>query len=163
PVLENIYGAQLEPTIDRTYQILNRRRELPPPPRELQNQELKIEYISILAQAQKAVATGSIERGFAFLGQVSAVKPEVLDKVDADEAVDLYFDYLGVPPSVVVPDDEVAQLRDARAQKQQMAENAEMAAKMAPAAKSGADAAAVLASAGENPNGAALLQQLGLG
>lgn len=163
PVLENIYGAQLEPTIDRTYQILNRRRELPPPPRELQNQELKIEYISILAQAQKAVATGSIERGFAFLGQVSAVKPEVLDKVDADEAVDLYFDYLGVPPSVVVPDDEVAQLRGARAQKQQMAENAEMAAKMAPAAKSGADAAAVLASAGENPNGAALLQQLGLG
>ncbi|MFS8147988.1 hypothetical protein [Rhizobium sp. BR 249] len=53
--------------------------------------------------------------------------------------------------------------RGARAQKQQMAENAEMAAKMAPAAKSGADAAAVLASAGENPNGAALLQQLGLG
>ncbi|QND53467.1 phage tail protein [Phyllobacterium sp. 628] len=163
PVLENIYNGQLEPVIDRTYAILNRRGELPAPPPDLQNKELKIEYISMLAQAQKAVATGSIERGFAFLGQISAVKPDVLDKVDADEAVDVYFDYLGVPPSIVVPDDEVTKMRDARAQKQQMAENAQMAATVAPAIKDSADAASVLATAGSNPSGGQLLQQLGIG
>lgn len=163
PVLENIYNGQLEPVIDRTYAILNRRRELPPPPPDLQNQDLKIEYISMLAQAQKAVATGSIERGFAFAGQLSAVKPEVLDKIDGDEAIDLYFDYLGVPPSAVVPDDEVEKIRAARVQKQRAAESAEMAATVAPAAKAGADAAAVLAGAQDNAGGGALLQQLGLG
>lgn len=163
PVLENIYGGQLEPVIDRTFGIMMRRNELPPPPRELHGQELQIEYISILAQAQKAVATGAIERGFAFAGQLAAVKPDVLDKVDADEALDTYFDYLGVPPSIVVPDEEVAKVRQARAKKQQAAENAEMMATVAPAAKQGADAAAVLAGAQNNPGGGELLQRLGIG
>lgn len=162
PVLENIYGGQLEPVIDRAYSILNRRGELPPPPKEIQTQELKIEYISILAQAQKAVATGAIERGAAFLGQLSAVKPDVIDKLDADEAVDVYFDYIGVPPSIVVPDDKVAEVRAQRAQEAQQAKQAEMAATLAPAAKQGADAAAVLAGAQNNPGSGALLQTLGI-
>ncbi|MDK2769908.1 MAG: hypothetical protein KYX69_19595 [Sphingomonas sp.] len=162
PVLENVYAGQLEPTIDRAFAILNRRGELPPPPPDLKGQELKIEYTSILAQAQKAVATGAIERGYAFAGQLAAVKPDVLDKLDADEAIDLYFDYLGVPPSAVVPDDKVAAIRDARAQKQAAAENAEMLATTAPAAKAGAEAAAVLAGAQNNPGAGALLQQIGI-
>lgn len=162
PVLENIYNGQLEPVIDRTFAIMNRREMLPPPPEELQGQELKIEYISILAQAQKAVATGAIERGFAFAAQVSAVKPEVLDKIDGDEAIDLYFDYLGVPPSVVVPDEKVQEGRDARAKEMAAAKNAEMMATVAPAAKAGADAAAVLAGAAQNPSAGSLLQQIGL-
>lgn len=163
PVLENIYNGQLEPVIERTYAILNRRRELPPPPRELHKQELKIEYISMLAQAQKAVSTGSIERMWAFAGQVAAVKPDVLDKLDADQSMDEYSDMLGAPASIIVPDEDVKKTRDARAQKQQMAESAAMAAQVAPAVKQGADAAAVLAGANQNPNGGALLQQLGIG
>ncbi|KYK44539.1 phage tail protein [Bradyrhizobium liaoningense] len=162
PVLENIYNGQLEPVIDRTFNILNRRGELPPPPREIQNQDLKVEYISILAQAQKAVATGAIERLSGFVGQLAAVKPDVLDKLDADEATDLYADALGAPPSMVLSDDKVKALRDARAQKQQQAERAEMMATVAPAVKQGADAASVLASAGQNPGGQALLQQIGI-
>lgn len=162
PVLENIYGGQLGPVIDRTYNIMVRRNMLPPPPEELQGQELKVEYISILAQAQKAVSTGAIERGFAFVGQVAAVRPDVLDKLNADEAVDEYFDAIGVPPSLIVPDDEVAKSREARAQKQQMAEGAAMAAEIAPAAKAGADAAAVLAEAQNNPAAGNLLSRLGL-
>ncbi|RJT42000.1 phage tail protein [Mesorhizobium waimense] len=163
PVLENVYGGQLEPVIDRTFAIMGRRGMLPPPPPDLHGEELNIEYISILAQAQKAVATGSIERGFAFAGQLASVKPEVLDKLDGDEALDVYFDYLGVPPSIVIPDDKVAKVRQARAQKQQAAENAEMMATVAPAAKQGADAAAVLAGAQDNPGGSALLSKLGIG
>lgn len=163
PVLENIYNGQLEPVIDRTYNILNRRGELPPAPRELSDQHLKIEYISILAQAQKAVATGAIERFTGFVGQISAAKPDVLDKFDADEAIDQYGDALGVPPSIIVSDDKVKALREGRAKEQQQAKNAEMMATVAPAMKDSADAASVLASAGQNPSGQALLQQIGIG
>jgi len=167
PVLENIYAGQLEPVIDRTYQLLNERGELPPPPMELQGdedepRELEIEYTSILAQAQKAVATGGIERGWAFAGQIAAVKPEVLDKLDEDETVDQYFEMLGVS-SITRSDDEVARIREQRQQAQQAAQNAEMAATMAPAAKAGADAAAVLASAQDNPGGGDLLARIGIG
>lgn len=163
PVLENIYNGQLEPVIDRTFAILQRRGEIPPPPSEIQGKDLKIEYISMLAQAQKAVATGALERGVGFIGQLSAVKPDILDKLDADEAIDHYWDMLGAPPSALVPDDEVQKMRAARQQKQQMAENAQMAAVMAPAAKQGADAAAVLAGAQNNPGAADLLNRLGIG
>jgi hypothetical protein len=117
---------------------------------------------AVQAQAQKAVATGAIERGAAFLGQLSAVKPDVIDKLDADESVDVYFDYIGMPPSIVVPDDKVAEIRQARAQEQQAAKQAEMAATMAPAMKQGAEAASVLASAQENAGGGSLLQTLGI-
>ena len=164
PVLENIYNGQLEPVIDRTFNILNRiGNQLPPPPREIQNQDLKIEYISILAQAQKAVATGAMERFSGFVGQMAAVKPDVLDKWDADETADQYADALGVPPSIVVSDDKVKAIREGRAAKQKQAEQAEMMATVAPAMESGANAASVLASAGQNPGGASLLQQIGIG
>lgn len=170
PVLENIYNGQLGPVIDRTSNILNRLGELPPPPRELQELQrrngsdpIKTEYVSILAQAQKAVATGAIERFSGFVGQLAAAKPDVLDKFDADEAVDQYGDALGVPPSIVVSDDKVKAIREGRAQKQKQAEQAEMMATVAPAMESGANAASVLASAGQNPGGASLLQQIGIG
>lgn len=163
PVLENIYNAQLAPVIDRTYAILERRGELPPPPPELQDQELQVEYISMLAQAQKAVATGSIERVASFIGNLAAVKPDILDKFDADEAVDQYTDMLGAPPSIIVPDDKVKEIRAGRAQQQQMAQNAEMAKTVAPAVSAGADAARVLTEADAGPSGAGLLQQIGLG
>jgi hypothetical protein len=163
PVLENVYNGQLEPVIDRTFAILNRRNELPPPPPDLQGQELKIEYVSMLAQAQKAVATGGIERGMAFAGNLAAVKPDVLDKIDADEAIDVYFDMLGVQPSIVVPDEKVAELRQQRAEQMQQAQQMEAMATMAPAAKAGAEAAAVMADAADAPGAGGLLQRLGIG
>jgi hypothetical protein len=162
PVLENVYNGQLAPVIDRTFNILERRKELPPAPPELQGRDLQIEYISILAQAQKAVATGSIERTAAFIGNLAAVKPDILDKLDADEAVDQYADMVGSPPSIIVPDDKVKAIRESRAQAQQAAQQAEMAATMAPAAKAGAEAAALMAQASDAPGGQALLSRLGI-
>lgn len=162
PVLENVYNGQLAPVIDRTYAILERRNELPPPPAELQGQELQVEYISTLAQAQKAVSTGAIERVTSFIGNLAAVRPDALDKLDVDETIDQYADALGAPPAMIVPDDEVQAAREARSQRQQMAENAEMANKVAPAVTAGADAARLLSEADAGPAGGALLQQIGL-
>jgi len=162
PVLENVYNGQLAPVIDRTFNILNRRDELPPAPPELEGMDLQIEYISILAQAQKAVATGSIERTAAFIGNLAAVKPEILDKFDADEAVDQYADMVGSPPSIIVSDEKVKAIREGREQQRQAMQNAEMAAQMAPAAKQGAEAASLLADVRNAPSGGSLLSQIGL-
>ena len=54
--------------------------------------------ISILAQAQRAVQTASIEQGLAFVGEAAQLIPEILDRVDADGVADAYFERIGFPP-----------------------------------------------------------------
>lgn len=162
PVLENIYGGQLAPVIDQTFNIMAGRGMFGPPPAEIEEQELKIEYISMLAQAQKAVGTGAIERVFSFAGSVAGAKPEVLDKLDADQAIDVYADLVGADPSVIVPDDKVKQTRENRAQQMQQQAMAEQAPAMAQAARQGAEAARVLSEVPNGGTGQALLQQIGI-
>lgn len=116
PVLERQNEDLLDPLIDRTFAIMLRRGELPPPPAELAGQELKVEYISIMAQAQKLVATAGLERFVGFVGNLAAAKPDIADKLDFDQVVDEYSDMLGVPPKIVRPDEEVQKIREARAQ-----------------------------------------------
>jgi hypothetical protein len=126
PVLENVHGELLDPMIGRIFNIALRRHLLPPIPRELADQDIEVEYTSILAQAQKAVATAGIERLFSFVGGLAAVKPDVVDKVNADKSIEEYADMLGVPAESVVPADEVEKLRAARAQQQAAANAAQM-------------------------------------
>lgn len=161
PVLENVQGAQLQPAIARTYAEMDRRGELPELPQELDSGQLKIEYISILAQAQKAVATGAIERTFAFVGNLAAVNPNVLDKLDMDEGIDQYADMVGAPAGVVMSDDKVADIRKVRAEQQAQAQQAEQMAQAMPAVQQGAQAAELLSRTdASNPN--SMLAKLGI-
>ena len=52
-------------------------------------------------------------------------KPDVLDKLDFDKAIDIIADRLGVPPEVIVSSQDVAKVRDARAQAQAQAQKSE--------------------------------------
>lgn len=132
PVLERLNDELLDPAIDRTFSIMLRRGLIPPPPRELQDSELKVEYVSVLAQAQRAVATSGIERMTAFVGTIAPVHPEVMDTVDFDQAVAEYGEAVGVSPRIVRSKESLAQLRAERAQQQQMMQ---MAAAAQPAAQ----------------------------
>lgn len=147
PVLENVYFEMLEPAIDLTYDAMAESGILPEPPREIAEQELRIEYISTLAQAQKAVATGSIERLAGFVGNLAAGKPEVLDKLDADQAIDEYAEMIGAPATIVLSDDRVAEIRKERVAAMQQQMGVQQAQPVAQAAKAGADAVKTLAEA----------------
>lgn len=162
PVLENVHNSQLAPTIERTFDIMSKRGMLPEPPRELEGQTIKIEYTSILAQAQKAVSTGSIERLFSFAGNIAAVNPSALDKIDMDQSLDVYADLIGAPPSLIVPDDKVQETRQQRAQQQQQQQQLENAAALAPAANQGAQAAQILSQTDSRSGEQSILQRLGI-
>lgn len=134
PVLERLHNEQLDPMIDIAFEEVLRAGIAPPPPPELQNADLQVEYVSMLAQAQRAVGINSIERFVTGVGQIAMVKPEALDKIDADSYVDIVSDLYGVDPSLVVPGDKVMLIRKARAeqaQKAQDAADAEQKARMA--------------------------------
>tara|TARA_R100001530_G_scaffold37085_2_gene28805 strand:- start:912 stop:2402 length:1491 start_codon:yes stop_codon:yes gene_type:complete len=128
PVLEGMHDELLDPLIDNTFARLMRLSEpgwsdesqpqmLPPPPDEIFGAELKVDYISILAQAQKLVSTGAMERWVGFTGQLAGLRPEVLDKLNADEIVEIMADDLGVPNQVVIGEEQVQEQRQARAEK----------------------------------------------
>lgn len=118
PVLEQLNQDDLDPTIDILFDIMNRQGLLPEAPEELQGERLKIEYISVMAQAQKSTDLGSIERFTNFVVSLAAVDSTVLHKVDFDQAVDEYGDAIGISPKVIRSDDEVADLREGIAEAQ---------------------------------------------
>jgi hypothetical protein len=119
PVLERLHDELLDPLIKRVYRLMERAGLVPAMPAALEGRNVEVEYVSSLAQAQRAVATGGIERFVSFAGRAATMKPDVLDKLDVDQAVDAYGDLLGVPARLIVPTDKAMASRAARAQVQQ--------------------------------------------
>lgn len=122
PVLENVSSEQLDRAIERTYAIMERKGLIPEPPEVLQGIPLKIEYVSMLAQAQKAVGIGAINQMIGQVSMAAQMNPESLDKFDFDEAIDQSADMLGINPNLVKSKDEVMQIRHNRMMQQQMAQ-----------------------------------------
>lgn len=116
PVLERLHNELLSPLIDNTFDFASKANILPEPPRELQGMEIKVEFISVLAQAQRAVAAQGVDRLLGTVGQLAALKPDIVDKVDLDQVVDDYAEMYGVNPKIIVPDDKVVVIRDQRQQ-----------------------------------------------
>ena len=135
PVLERNQNELLDPLIDNAFMIALEEGHFPPPPQEMQGQEISIEYVSMLAQAQKAVGIGSLDRIVGTVGQMAAVRPEVLDKLNADQIIDEYSNMLGIAPHLIVANEEVAVIRQDRAAAQAAAEQAAAMPELANTAK----------------------------
>lgn len=135
PVLESLNTELLDAYIEMTFLAMVDAGILPPPPPELQGMDIKIEYVSLLAQAQKMVGTQALEQMAQFMGMLAQLKPESLDKFDADQAADEYADSIGVPSSVIVADEMVALAREKRQKAQEMAAMAQAMSGMATTAK----------------------------
>ena len=139
PVLERLHTELLDPLIDRTFSILQQNGVLPIPPPELQNRELNVEYVSVLAQAQRLVATGAVDRLVGFTSQIAQVWPEARHKVNASRAIDEYAESLGVDPSLIRSDDEVEAMAQAEAQQAAQAQAMAVAQQGAEMAKTASE------------------------
>ncbi|BCB27049.1 phage head-tail connector protein [Sulfurimicrobium lacus] len=126
PVLERLHNEILDPLIEMAFSRMVEANIVPPAPEELQGRDLNVEFVSMLAQAQRAIATNSVDRFVGNLGAVANIKPEVLDKFDADRWADAYADMLGIDPELIVPGDKVALIRQQRAQAAQAQQQAAM-------------------------------------
>ena len=130
PVLERLQQELLSPIIDNTFDAMIEARIVPPPPEELQGQDINVRFVGMLAQAQQAVGTQAVDRLLGTVGSIavmqanSGMPPTALDKLDTDQVVDAYADMLGVDPNLIVADDKVALVRDERVKAQQAAQNA---------------------------------------
>lgn len=151
----NIMREKLSPVIERVYSILARNNKLPPLPPELNGQEYIIEYISPLARAQKSLEMQNLQQAISIIASFGQVNPDVLDKIDFDEAVDYVAEITNITPKIIRDDAEVQAIREGRAQQNAMAQQmafmqqgTEMVAKGAEADKTIAESQQVALPAG---------------
>ena len=126
PFLERSQFELINPMIERVFYMMHRAGLVPPAPPEIRNRAFDIETISTLSDAQKSTATTGIERLVAFVGNLAAAKPEVLDNVDMDETVREYADLIGVTQKLIVEQQKRDALRKQRMQQAQMQQAAQM-------------------------------------
>ena len=139
PVLERLHNELLDPLIDRTFNMLQREGVFPLPPPELQNRDLNVEYVSVLAQAQRLVNTGAIDRVTQFTGEVSGIWPNARHKININQAVDDYAEALGVDPALIVSNEEAEAAAAAEAQALQNAQRMAQSEQMANIAKTASE------------------------
>jgi hypothetical protein len=156
PVVDRVNIEKLEADVDRAYTILKNLGMLPPIPPDLQGQPLQIEFVSILALAQKASDNTQIERIARFIGFLAGIFPEAKIKFDAEEAIDTYATGLGTPPKIIRSDEIVAKLK----QEMQAQANADMMAQRAPAMRDGAEAAKLMSETEVDREGTTALQRV---
>ena len=87
PVLERLHNELLDPLIKRTFAIAKRAGLLPPPPQSFEDIEIKVEYVSVMAQTQRLVDTQKIEKFLDFVQRVQAIQPEIVAQVDLSNTV----------------------------------------------------------------------------
>lgn len=161
PVIENIITESLKPKLKRIFGIMTRKNMLPPMPESMKKVPLDVEFISMLALAQKATATGGLERLAALIGNMVAVFPEAKDKLNVDAYIDKMNELLDNPQNILYSEDEVAAIRQKQQQQQAAAQQMEAMQHGAQTASIGADAAQTLANTEVGSGASALSQILG--
>jgi len=141
PVIGRLQNELLNPVINNLYDTLIRRGKLPPLPEKLAQANYDIVYVSPLAKAQRAAQANDTVAFLQIIGQMAALVPQIMDKINADKAVDYFAKSKSVDSDLILDSEQVDKIRTARAQAQAKAEQMAAIMSMATAAKDGAGAA----------------------
>lgn len=144
PVIESLISDSLKPKLKRIYNILVRKGMIDPKPPSLQGIPLDIEFISMLALAQKGAATGGMERLMQIVGAMAAIYPTVKDNVDSDAFIQEYNELLGNPHKILRGPDDLASIRQQQVQQAQQEQQMQALERTAQAAGAAAPAGKVL-------------------
>lgn len=123
PAVSRQQSEFLDPLVDRTFAILMRKGYFGQVPQQIydaaktrgmRSLDLKVEYVSPVARAQRMTQVMGFQRMMESLSAIATVKPEVMDKIDGDGVVDFMADVHDVSYKTLLSDKEVAQVRQNR-------------------------------------------------
>lgn len=133
PLIDNAFNYMLRTSIDANGQWIEGGL-LPKPPEEIQGVDLKVEYISVMAQAQKLFGVASTERFMTNVMNLAAVVPDVKDKINFDHFIDNYGEQLSISPNIIRTEEETDKVRAAAMQAAKAQQEAEVLNQRAQAA-----------------------------
>lgn len=141
PMLSRLNVEFTDSLIDRVFDLGLRNGLFPDLPEELRGVNLKVEYISPIAQAQRSVDMEAITRSIGMAAQLVEIKPDIMDNFDLDGAVRYGAERVNfMPQQLIVPLEIMGQQREQRAQAQAQANQAMMAETQSKAIKNAANA-----------------------
>lgn len=125
PVLGRQQSENLKPTVERVFEIADRRGLIPPAPAILKERlpggKLGVKYRSMLAKAQLATEANNITRVFQAASPFIQLDPQAADVVNADEGVRYIANLYGLPQELQRDRQSVDELRQARDEANQAA------------------------------------------
>jgi hypothetical protein len=138
PVLEQLNQDLLDPLIDITFDFMMQQGLIEDAPDELIGEgKINVEYISVMALAQKLVGISGIERFAGFCANIAAQtgQPNSIRKVNIDKMIDVYGESLSINPEIIRSDDEVAEIINAEQKQAQAAQASQAMIDMSKSAK----------------------------
>ncbi len=120
PLLQQIHNG-LSQILSWLYSECETIGLIPEPPLSIIGADLDIEFVSTLAQAQKAVKISAMERFTTFtINLAQSLDPSLKNKLNASKIVDDYADFANISPEQIVPTKELEKLKqkDEEAQQQ---------------------------------------------
>ena len=119
PTLGRLQSEFLGPMIERIFGVLVRSGRLPDAPESMSERELKIEYVSPLARAQRQSETQGIMRTLEFVGPIAGMDPQAAQVMKGADTVRHIAELNGVPSVLLKSAEELAAEAQAQAQAQQ--------------------------------------------
>lgn len=147
PTLGRIQRELLDPILKRVFGILWRAGKFSPAPRLVQEMlqyeeyQPEIDYISPLAQAQRATGANAIARTLQMAAPFGEVNPEIYDNFDADWTLREIGNMFGAPTSMFRDKKDVAKIRQQRSQQAEMQQRLDNLEKLLPQASKAAETA----------------------
>lgn len=135
----------LSKLVKRTYAVAVDIGFIETPPPEAQGEDIKIEYTSPMAMAQKSVAANSVLQGLSVVAQAAQFDPQVASVINAenivrDQLLNTYF----MPSDYLRSEAEVEEIKVAQQEQQEAAMAAQNMGSYASSAKDAADAITTL-------------------
>lgn len=113
PILQSLNWTYNNPVVDFVMDfVLDEDPYLEPPPEDLAGQFLRVDFISVFAQAQRAADLPAMQQYMAMVTEVGQIQPKIWDKVNVDKFADILEDRLYLPAGLNNPQDRVERDRE---------------------------------------------------
>jgi len=124
PILGRLNDELLRPIVDRLFGIMLRGNKFAPIPAALKGQDLKVEYVSQIAKAQRASEADTLMRVLQSMEPIINASPDVMDNFDGDKILRHNSKIFGLPQEMLRDPADVGKIRQQRQQAQEDQEEA---------------------------------------
>ncbi len=114
PILGRLNDELLRPIVDRLFGIMLRKGDLIETPKELRGRDLKVEYVSQIAKAQRASESDTLLRVIQASSPIIQVNPDIMDNFDGDAVLRHNAKIFGLPEEMLRDPADVSQMRQQR-------------------------------------------------